>query len=259
MIGVLVLFLGFAPAAEIGEFTSKVFDSFNGAYIAVAAAGILALTALLPKLEATVAPVVAALSVVGALVIIFQYSTADFSLAWGALMVLILSIIAAAVAVFWLLVEAKLVKVAPTAAVTPSGTTAVVPTPAESVAQAQAPAAAYGDAAANAYGQASAQQTPSYDPSSYAQNSTAGSASSPYGASVGGSDAAVSGAASASATPASYRSEASSTLGEYPAGEYKAGEYKGADYKGADHKPVDHSGDNATTVISKPDTPTSGR
>ncbi|MGU3292403.1 DUF5336 domain-containing protein [Williamsia sp. M5A3_1d] len=189
-LGLVNLFLGFANGISFGDTagSSTLFQSIIGVPLLVlAGAGLIAGTTLLPNITGKVSHVVAPLSVVAALMALFQIVTLPegVSAGIGAILLLVFGLIQAVVAVVLLLVDAKVLKTAPLQGSTGSDTDRTADTgrqsaTADSAAQTAVTPSAYG------YGQSTGQST--------------GQAT---GQSTGSSDAHASGSASqTAATPA---------------------------------------------------------
>lgn len=121
--GVLQLFLGFLGAADVKGSSDgpKLFESqFVAPYLLVVVAGLLALTTLLGGASKETVAIIASLNVVAVFVTIFQFASMDGDAGGGAIVLLIFSILLALVSVFWLVVAAGFVKVAPAAAAAPA-------------------------------------------------------------------------------------------------------------------------------------------
>ncbi|WAC54450.1 DUF5336 domain-containing protein [Gordonia sp. SL306] len=101
---------------------------------------------------------------------------------------LVLSLIVAALAVFWLSIVLDLVKVAPAIGGTAASADAAAPT---TQVPAQTQSSAYGDAQTSAYGAATTQQ-PTYDPSAYTHVPSSPTSSPGYSPTVGASEAGAS-------------------------------------------------------------------
>ncbi|MGO3327703.1 DUF5336 domain-containing protein [Gordonia sp. (in: high G+C Gram-positive bacteria)] len=116
-LGIITLFCGFLDAVGVPDGYSgsapRLYESFYvGPYILIAAAGVVALTTFILGVEKWVVGSVFALTVVSALVTIFQFSTAEGDKGVGGIILLITSILSAIAAVVWLLVEGGQVKLA---------------------------------------------------------------------------------------------------------------------------------------------------
>ena len=156
-LGIITLFCGFVGAIGVPDGYSgtapKLYESFYvGPYVLIAVAGVVALTTFILGVEKWVVGSVFALTVVGALVTIFQFSTAEGDKGTGGIILLITSILAAIAAIAWLLVEGGQIKLAdPVAA--PAGVDA-----SQYAAQQQQAAAAPGVDYGYGYGQQYQQQ-----------------------------------------------------------------------------------------------------
>lgn len=149
-LGAVNLFIGFAAAIDTSSYGrsdgNNLYLQFPAPLVILAAAGLIALTSLLPN-QAKHAGFAAAGSVVGALVALFTILTlpsgADSGI--GLILLCVFGFVQAAAAVTWLLVDAGIVKTGPPAAVAPDAY-------AQQLAAQQA--AAQQAAAAQQYGQA---------------------------------------------------------------------------------------------------------
>jgi hypothetical protein len=165
----------------------------------LAVGGLLALTTLLPKPGNKVSATVAALSVVGALLVLFQFITkgnlalsafasigdgdASLDAGIGFILLIVFGVIQAAVAVAWLLVESGIIKTA-------AATAASTDTGAQSSGQhsgatsAAEPSTSYGQSggygSSTAYGQSSSAQQPSQAEHAGGGHQAAPAQSNPY-------------------------------------------------------------------------------
>ncbi|MGJ0119487.1 DUF5336 domain-containing protein [Williamsia sp. MIQD14] len=166
-LGLVNLFLGFANGISFGDTagSSTLFQSIIGVPLLVlAGAGLIAGTTLLPNITGKVSHIVAPLSVVAALMALFQIVTLPegVSAGIGSILLLVFGLIQAVVAVVLLLVDAKVLKTAPLAGSAGSDNdhtadTGRQATTADSAAQTAVTPSAYG------YGQSTGQSTGSAD------------------------------------------------------------------------------------------------
>lgn len=248
-LGVIMLFLGFLPGYKAESFrgesqTVKVFEThYATAWGLFAVAGVAALLTFLVGAGKQYVAAVASLSVVAALITIFQFATADVGPAasngTGGILLLVFTIIGAIVAIAWLLVEVEVVKTAPAPAGVTSGAHAA---PAQSAAAPGASAPATGPSSA---------ATPA---AGYGQSSS-GSSASAYGA-----PAPAYGDASAS----TYGSGAAPSLGDASASSYGTGaatygQSAAGEADATSYNPLPGSspaGDGSeTTIFGTPETP----
>ncbi|MDL9937955.1 DUF5336 domain-containing protein [Gordonia sp. ABSL1-1] len=252
VLGLVALFGGFGSVVD--GLDLEVWNAqFVGPQALLVFTGLLAFLSLVPNIDFRPAPIAVAASVTGAFLTIFQVSTIDGDLGAGAYILLIVGILIALLSVFWLVIDAGLVKVAPAApataavaqpAATPQqvGYSAAAAAPAAGVqAGGYGQASGYGDAygSSQAGGYSAATATPQESASSAgesateAQASTGGSYASPsyapgsygsygqpsYGQAAAsypsaGESAGASGSAGAGAAPSGYAGGASASAGE---------------------------------------------
>jgi hypothetical protein len=115
-LGLINFFLGFAPAFDAEGFDvdqNNLFLRLPTAIALLGAAGLIALTTALLRQNAKLSGIVAALSVIGALVLLFQFLTkGDIDAGIGFILAIVFAILQAAVAIAWLLTEAGIIKTA---------------------------------------------------------------------------------------------------------------------------------------------------
>jgi len=165
VLGLVNLFIGFAPGLSggSGDGNHVYLFVFVAPLLLLAAGGLLALPSLLPKQARYAAPV-AVLSIVGALVVLFQIivvptsSATEYSessdIGIGTILLCVFGFIQAALAVAWLLVEAGVIKTGPVAPAGPD-TYAQQVAAQQAAAQQAAQSQQYGQQA-QTYGQAAA-------------------------------------------------------------------------------------------------------
>lgn len=209
-LGVIMLFCGFLAGYKVDsqyvDISYKVFESpFATPYTVFAAAGIAALLTLLVGATKQYVAGITALTVVAALVTIFQFATSHGDNGAGAILLLVFSVLGALASVFWLLVEVGTVKTAPAPGTAAAPAAAAPATAGYSYGeQSAAPAATTG----STYGE----QSPSAGYGGYS-----GGASTPSTAAFG--ESAASPSYGESASP-SYGSSAASSYGESSAPSY---------------------------------------
>ncbi|WP_454162248.1 DUF5336 domain-containing protein [Gordonia iterans] len=195
-LGVVMLFCGFLAGYKVdGEYISRSVKLFETGFVApyslFVVAGVLALLTLLAGAGKQVVAGITALSLVAAIVTIFQFATNDGN-GVGAILLMVFSILGTLAAAVWLLVECGQIKTAPAGAAASADSAAATSAAATSAASTSAAGAAgysYGDHGASGqapsgqapYGQSSgAHAAPSYGDSSSSYGS--GATGSSYGA-----------------------------------------------------------------------------
>jgi hypothetical protein len=127
-LGLINFFLGFAPAFDAEGFDvdqNNLFLRLPTAIALLGAAGLIALTTALLRQNAKLSGIVAALSVIGALVLLFQFFTkGDIDAGIGFILAIVFAVLQAAVAIAWLLTEAGIIKTAGSGASNASADTA---------------------------------------------------------------------------------------------------------------------------------------
>ena len=194
-LGVINFFLGFAPAAGGNyDYPGNFLYQFYPVAVAVlGAGGFVALTTLLLKQDTKFSGVVAALSIVGGLLILFQFFTKGegSDAGFGFILLIVFGVIQAAVAIPWLLVEAGIITTGPPAAAVAVSTdtgalgTGAAPAAEQSTSYGQSG----GYAAASGYGQTGATQS---QPEQHSGGRQAPAQSNPYAQSSHGQSAAPS-------------------------------------------------------------------
>ena len=262
LLGVVMLFCGYLPAAKAYDDSVKIFGTeYVAPYALVAVAGFLALFSLVPNVKSPSA-VVAALSVPSFFISLFLLIEIDYDTGSGAIVLLIFSLLQALLAIAWLLVDANILKVAPAA----GAASAVTPTAGadatagqHSTGQGTAPAGSYGTGTGTSGGQAQygQQSSAGYDPSAYTQSTSGQAGYGQHGTGSAQSGSAQSGQAQAGqATSYGY--------GSYTPGQYSAGSESSAS-GGASASESGASGagdagsdaDKTTTMFQKPEPPQS--
>ncbi|AVL99737.1 hypothetical protein C6V83_05065 [Gordonia iterans] len=201
-LGVVMLFCGFLAGYKVdGEYISRSVKLFETGFVApyslFVVAGVLGLLTLLAGAGKQVVAGITALSLVAAIVTIFQFATNDGN-GVGAILLMVFSILGTLAAAVWLLVECGQIKTAPAGAAASADSAAATSAAATSAASTSAAGAAgysYGDQGAS--GQAPSGQAPSGQAPSgqapYGQSSGAhaapsyGDSSSSYGSGATGS------------------------------------------------------------------------
>lgn len=114
--GLINFFLGFASAFDAEGFDvdqNNLFLRLPTAIALLGAAGLIALTTALLRQNTKLSGIVAALSIIGALVLLFQFLTkGDIDAGIGFILAIVFAILQAAVAIAWLLTEAGIIKTA---------------------------------------------------------------------------------------------------------------------------------------------------
>ncbi|MFT3715964.1 MAG: DUF5336 domain-containing protein [Gordonia sp. (in: high G+C Gram-positive bacteria)] len=147
-LGIIEFFLGFLKVGSGGEYgysAELFFTQLATPWALLSVAGVAAALSFVVGRNKHYAAAITALTIVSALNTIFMFATADGGLGTPGILLLVFSIIAALLALFWLLIENGNVKTAP--AVATAGATT----------DSQAAVGAYGQQAVDAYGQAAPQ------------------------------------------------------------------------------------------------------